>query len=300
VVRSKRTRITTCNRIASQDGWTQALCFDNKMPLIPKHTQWLKKIEDVAIDKKNNIEVYEFKYAHDDSILIGWAKHLRNHYCNDNEIDLLIEGTEFKTREDFLLSIKFPSTNGLGPSLRAGDFGEILVADFLEYILGYWVPRTRYDRKTIQDESTKGSDLTGFNIVGDGYSPQDSLVIFEVKTGLSGKKYSDTLQKAVEHSIKDDLRKAESLNAIKQRLIDRQEFDDAKKIARFQSPLDNPYQEESGGAALISDSHYDKNQIKFTDVSQHPHKDKLKLIVIYANEFMDLVHKLYERAANEA
>ena len=265
----------------------------------PKHIEWFEKKDNLVIDCQDT-EIYELIYTDNNDILTDWAKHFRSHYCNDDEIDLLIEGTEYKTREEYLLSIKFPSTKGLGPSLRAGDFGEILVADFLEYILGYWVPRTRYDRKTIQDESTKGSDLTGFNIVGTEYSPQDSLVIFEVKTGLSGKKYTGTLQKAVEHSIKDDLRKAESLNAIKQRLIDRKEFDDAKKVARFQSPVDNPYQEESGGAALISDIHFDKEKIELTDLSQHPHKDNLRLIVIYANQFMDLVHRLYEKAANEA
>ncbi len=31
--------------------------------------------------------------------------------------------------------------------LRAGDFGEILVSDFLEYILNFWVPQNTFFRK---------------------------------------------------------------------------------------------------------------------------------------------------------
>tara|TARA_R110002167_G_scaffold293826_1_gene498480 strand:- start:174 stop:473 length:300 start_codon:yes stop_codon:yes gene_type:complete len=82
----------------------------------------------------------------------------------------------------------------LGPSIRAGDFGEVLVADFLEYLFGYWVPRTRYSDKTIRNESTKGSHI-GFHIVKDGKaSSKDRLEIFEAKAQFSGKKAKARLQ----------------------------------------------------------------------------------------------------------
>ena len=78
----------------------------------------------------------------------------------------------------------------LGPSIRAGDFGD----DFLEYLFGYWVPRTRYSDKTIRNESTKGSHI-GFHIVKDGKdSSKDRLEIFEVKAQFSGKKAKARLQ----------------------------------------------------------------------------------------------------------
>lgn len=270
------------------------------MPLIPKHLNWLKKASSITTSGGKKVHIFNFQHETDDSILSSWAKHFRNHYCSDDEIDLLIENTEYKTKKDFLLSIKFPDTGkGLGPSTRAGDFGEILIADYLEYQLNYWVPRTRYDRKVVQNSSTQGSDVIAFKFVKTEESANDCLAIFEVKTGLSGKKYTDTLQDAIDHSIKDNLRKAESLNAIKQRLIDRRKYSDAKKVARFQSPADRPYKDESGAAALISSEHLISKEIESSNTSKHPDKN-IMLIIIHAEEFMKLVHCLYERAADEA
>ena len=117
-----------------------------------------------------------------------------------------------------------------------------LVADFLEYLFGYWVPRTRCRFKIIRNESTKGSDIIGFRIVGDGSIPlQDTLAIYEAKSQFSGKKAKARLQDAVDGSAKDITRKAESLNAIKQRLGYMNKFEDAEKIERFQNEVDHPY-----------------------------------------------------------
>ena len=33
------------------------------------------------------VEVWEFRYEADEVILSAWAKHFRNHYCLDTEID---------------------------------------------------------------------------------------------------------------------------------------------------------------------------------------------------------------------
>lgn len=266
-----------------------------------KHVAWLIDTkEKLTTVGGKNVEVLEFCHKDDDEVLSAWATHFRNHYCLDSEIDFLRKGTGY-SRSEYLNNIKLPTTSrGFGPGIRAGDFGEILVADYLEFVLGYWVPRTRYDNKTIRDESTKGSDLIGFKLISNDESPNDVLSIFEVKCQFSGNKTKPKLQEAVNHSIKDEVRKAESLNAIKQRLLDRQRYDDAKTIARFQNPVDKPYKEVSGAAALFSTNVYGKHLISATNTNNHPNQKNLILVVIYGDDLMQLVNTLYARAANEA
>ena len=73
-----------------------------------------------------------------------------------------------------------------GPSLRSGDFGEIVVADFIEYFLGYWWPRNlRYQDRWNRDDSTKGCDVIGFKFANeDNPGPADELFIFESKSSM--------------------------------------------------------------------------------------------------------------------
>jgi hypothetical protein len=127
------------------------------------------------------------RHQKDEEVLSQWAKHFRNHYCLDDQIDDLRSGTGY-SRADYLREIKFPDEKTApGPSIRAGDFGEILVADYVEHILDFWVPRTRYIDKAVRNESTKGSDILGFRFMSDEeFSPRDVLAIFEVKAQFSG------------------------------------------------------------------------------------------------------------------
>jgi len=266
------------------------------------HTKWLVDTgERLKTADGKDVEVWEFRHEKDETILSAWAKHFRNHYCFDGEIDYLRKGYKY-SRAEYLNGIKFPDpTIAPGPSIRAGDFGEVLVADFLEYLKGYWVPRTRYGDKSIRNESTKGSDIIGFHIVEDGeVSPMDELAIFEAKAQFSGKKAKARLQDAVDGSAKDIARKAESLNAIKQRLYGRHELDEAEKIERFQNEVDCPYKEVYGAVALFKDPLFDCNLVSLTDTSSHPHSGELVLVVIKGDQMMTLVHELYRRAADEA
>lgn len=49
------------------------------------------------------------------------------------------------TKQEYLLSQKFPDAKeGFGPGSRSGDFAELLISDYLEFILGYAVHRERY------------------------------------------------------------------------------------------------------------------------------------------------------------
>lgn len=268
----------------------------------PAHLGWLVKTDRLLRSKDGaKIEIWELRHRPDERVLSDWARHFRNHYCDDRRIDQLRAGTGH-SRADYLKKLKFPdSAKAPGPSIRSGDFAEILVADYLEHVLKYWVPRTRYDDKTVRNESKKGSDILGFRFQASGKpSPADTLIIFESKAGLSGQAADGILQAAISDSAKDDLRKAESLNAIKQRLIERNEPEEAEKIARFQSPEDSPYNCIFGAAALFSSELLDEPVLTATDTSEHPYRGKLSLVVISGPNLMDLVHALYERAANEA
>jgi hypothetical protein len=271
------------------------------MPWSSTHLKWLSKTDDTVITKDGKpVNIYKFSHKEDSIVLTEWAKHFRNHYCFDTEIDFYREGFGF-SRQEFLDNIKFPDkSKAPGPSIRAGDFAEILVADYLEFVLGFWVPRCRYGNKDTKNESTKGCDTLGFKFFDNNESIQDTLAIFEAKAQLTGDIPKSRLQDAVTDSVKDQLRKAESLNAIKQRLYETNRKEDSLKINRFQKPDDKPYKEVSGAAAMYLTKLVDNSLLSATETSIHPNSDNLSLIVIHGEDLMDLVHKLYKLAADEA
>ncbi|MCA9422713.1 MAG: hypothetical protein KC592_16965, partial [Nitrospira sp.] len=217
-------------------------------------------------------------------------------------IDTLREGTGL-SRKEYLLDLIFPDKiNAPGPGIRAGDFCEILVADYLEYVIGYWVPRCKYKEKATRNESVKGVDILGF-LMPDTQKPSrtDTMVAFEIKAQLTGSQYAHRLQDAIDDSAKDYLRRAYSLNATKRRMIASGDTQAAMIIQRYQNISDHPYVYRSGAAVVLSDKAFDKSAIEeSTTVSTHNNKASLDLIVIRGKDLMGLVHALYERAANEA
>jgi hypothetical protein len=148
---------------------------------------WFARVGNIQIDEGRTVEVLEFRHESNEKILKLWARYFRNHYCRDDQIDVLRNGTG-KSRAQYLTDIKFPDqVVAPGPSIRAGDFAEILVADYVEYILNYRVPRNRYADKAVRNESTKGCDIVGFKMANfDKASQNDELVLFEAKAQLTG------------------------------------------------------------------------------------------------------------------
>lgn len=270
------------------------------MPWTNKHVGWLKRTRTkITIACGAKVPIWEFRHTHDQGILSAWAKHFRNHYCLDSEIDALRNGTPH-SRSAYLNSIKFPdSAQAPGPSIRAGDWAEILVADYLQFILEFWVPRNRYSDKTIRNESEKGTDIIGFKIIDPAkVSKGDILALFEAKAQLSSATQKSRLQDAIDGSAKDQLRKAESLNAIKQRLLIGGDMDGKARVERFQNPEDLPYTEQYGAVAVFSTTAYDAVKERKATCASHPAVPEL--LIIRGKDLMALVHALYERAANEA
>jgi len=278
----------------------------------PPWVEWLVDTEESlqTIDGKT-VAVWEFRHTDNQEMLSAWATHFRQHYCSDKKLDTL-RGR--RTRRDYLNDIKFPSkTTELGPSTRAGDFGEILVADYMQWVLNQWVPRIRWSAKFVRDSSPQGCDLIGFQFFDqECTSPNDLLTIFEVKTCFSRSSSQHRLQDAVNDSAKDHIRIDESLNYLRQRLIEQGRKDAADKIDRFQNPVDIPYQELYGAAALFTEDYFCVDAVSETNASKiprsnrstetfpHPNYEHLILLVIRGKDMMKLVHELYQRAADEA
>jgi hypothetical protein len=262
----------------------------------PEYLKWLVQEDTVITSEGKQIVVYELIIRDDEKILNSWAKHLREHYCADSEIDILRAGYGFE-RDKYLEKIKFPDAKiNPGPSVRSGDFTEILIADYVQYILNYIVPRTRYDRKVNKNSSTMGSDLIGYKC-GKKISSSDELIVFEVKSTASEVPPAQEarLQNAVDDSNKDILRLAESLNAVVQRLVDRGDLDEAKQVQRFQNASDTPYRKIYAAAAVNSNMSYSKNLLRKVSTINHTDPN-LKLIVVHCDKLMQFIHKMYGRA----
>jgi hypothetical protein len=252
-----------------------------------------------------DVEVWEFNHNTDKAILSKWAKHFREHYCKDSDIDNIRRGTSY-SRKDYLNMIKFPDSSiSPGPSTRAGDFGEILVADFLEFIDNYEIlsRKTRYNNRINRNMSDTGSDVIGFRFINyPNVELADELAIFEAKAKFSGNSNSaeSRLQNAIDDSIKDKLRIAESLNAMKQRFIDKNMDNERSKVERFQNEADRPYKTINGAVALVCNNNYSTKIATTANCGLHPNKVNLRMIIIKGDDMMNLVHELYRRAADEA
>jgi hypothetical protein len=271
--------------------------------VMPSHLSSLTKCADTLSTSDGcRIDVWELHVPPTAGYLSAWASNFRQHYCPDSEIDDLRAGTGL-SRAEYLTQFVFPDKSSPpGPGIRAGDFAELLVSDYLEYLLGYWVPREKYAEKSSRDESAKGVDILGFRLTSPAAPlPTDTLLAFEVKAQLSDDKYAGRLQRAIDDSSKDYLRRAMTLNATKRRLYRAGQHDKVLVVQRFQNPSDHPYVYRSGAAAVLSDSAYDEALLqKSTKVAKHQNAGNLDLVVIRGTELMKLVHALYERAANEA
>lgn len=267
----------------------------------PPHMDWLQDTgETVTTADGRTIEIWELNHAEDEDVLSAWAKHFREHYCPDDDLAALAAGTG-KSHADFLTSIIFPDAKvAPGPSVRSGDFAEILVADFIEYILDYWCPRElRYADRFNRNDSTKGCDVVGFKFVSaKPWHKDDELFVFESKGAFTATK-KNRLQDAVDDSGKDLAREAMTLNALKQRMR-KQGMAEALKVQRFQNETEQPFKRISGAAAVLDSEVFESIDLGATDASKHPNVDGLRLIAIRGPSMMSLVHALYERAANEA
>ena len=269
----------------------------------PHYLQFLKDSGLIVTTLEGvDIPIWELSVpSDDDPCLKDWAKRFRQNYCLDDEIDEMRDGTEL-SRSEYLLSYCFPDSSAApGPSVRSGDFAELVISDYVEHLLGYWVPRGKYGEKESRDESAKGVDIIGFKVVEAGVpNLQDELLTYEVKAQFTEKTYNKRLQTAIDDSQKDFVRSGISLNAAKRRFVKAKDKEKVALISRFQNIADRPFILKFGAAAILSGKAFDASKLRETRAKDHPHNHTLQTIVIKGSGLMALTHALYQRAADEA
>lgn len=257
------------------------------------YLDYLVKTTELTTNDGDIVEIFELKSTMPDEVFDEWAIHFRQNYVADSLLDSLVSGTG-KTKQEYLLEYKFPSaTDGFGPGTRSGDFAELLVSDYLEFVLGFTVPRERYKNKFNRNSSTQGTDVIGFKIHAERPGPSDELITFEVKAKASGDVPENRLQDAINDSYKDPIRKGETLSALKQIYIEKGNTQRVTQIERFQNKPDRPYTEKYGAAAVHSSATYSETMIKSVRLTAG---DRW-LIVVKKDNLMQLIHKLYEVAS---
>lgn len=272
------------------------------MGVPPDHIAWLTDTgERQTTACGREIEIWALTPQEDEAILSKWASHFRQHYVSDEDLPAMVDGTELDHAK-YLRTLVFPDAKKTpGPSLRSGDFGEILVADYIDFVLGYWCPRElRFQDRWNRNDSTKGCDVIGFKFATDLPSHRDDeLFIFESKSGMTKSK-ANRLQDAIDDSMKDKAREGMTLNALKRRMLLKGDTELANRVKRFQNRAARPFRRINGAAAILDDLVFAKTDLEATDASMHPNPDHLHLIVIRGPSLMSLIHALYERAADEA
>ncbi len=265
------------------------------MPPIPGHCNWFEDTGTVLrTSDGKDVRVFRFNYQEDDALLNAWAEHFRKNYCSDQDLDALCAASGM-TRLEYLRDVVFPSTTAPGPSVRSGDFSEILVADYIQFLMGYTVPRTRYDRKDSRDSSSKSIDVLGFKFIDpDAPGDNDELLTCEVKASLTAPA-SNNLQDAVEGATRDfETRLPFALNAAYLRLRDRGEVETAAALERFMNKVARPYRNISGAVLLCTDAGW--NDTLITESSAEHLNPHLVLFAFRGNDLMNLTNRLYEIA----
>jgi len=250
-----------------------------------------------------NIEVYKLDTETlNDECLNEWALGLRNNYVEEQLIDSLISGTGL-TKKQYLETHIFPNpNNSTGAATMSGEFGEILVYDFINYVLEYYVTRTRYLEKINPNMPQSGTDVIGYMIDDIDYpSIKDKLLVAEVKTrsSIKGKRMSiedNFLKSAILDSNKDKIRLGESLNAEKRRLLIYNRNQEAKIVERFQNKTDNPFNLHFFAVAVIDSFFYSDEFILSVLNNLENEISNKNILIIHSVELKNFLRDLYKRA----
>ncbi len=262
----------------------------------PKYINWIIEEKGVVIKDNFLIECYKIDYSYDDSVLDDWALHIRRHYVQDKTLvnDARVNGMSV---QDYLRQYVIPQKEEkLGATVRSGDIAEIIVADLLEFIMGYSVPRYKQMNRSGKNNSEHGTDVIAYKFQKNDKTPSrnDELIAAEVKAELTDKTYKP-IENAIEHSKKDSVRLARTINYCRIRLQELGFELESEEITRFLFKPERDFQIKYIAAGMSSCENIE-HEIQLS----MPAEDLCigidrQVYFIHGKELMKLTHDIYER-----
>lgn len=239
----------------------------------------------VTLDSGENVVVYSIADGLTDAELNEWAKHILAHYISSDEI---IDGanTNKISEQEYIAKFVLPTAK----KDLSGNFGEIIFADFIEFVLGYSVPRYKL-YGNYPNNPTQGIDIVAYkkNISN---SADDTVLFSEIKCRLSTKSFV-SLQEAINDITKRDKEYALALDSMRRRLNQIGNTDESQEIRRFSDP-EKPYKLVKGaGLITLSDACTTKDFVGVSIAGGN----KIEVHVIHSNDIWNLTQDLWRRAS---
>ncbi len=217
-----------------------------------------------------------------------WAKHILAHYTSKDNI---IQGAKLEhcTEEEYIRNRVLPSVTTQAKDV-SGNFGEIVFCDFIEYVLGYNVPRYKL-YENMPGNPTQGIDIVAYK--KDISKSENDIVIFsEIKSRLSCKNC-----KILQEAINDIAKRKEqdfalALDMARRKLRDMKNDAEMEDIMRFQDSEKPCKRLKYAGIITSADYCTATDFIGVRIESGY----KIEAHVLYAKELWLLVKDLWERA----
>ena len=262
----------------------------------PKYIDWVIEESGICIKDGLPIKCYKINYSQDDSILDDWALHIRRHYVSDEALaeDVDVLGMEL---EDYLREYIIPQKyETLGATVRSGDIAEIIVADLLEFIKGYSVPRYKQINRSGKNNSEHGTDVIAYRFEKADKTPsrRDELIAAEVKAKLTDESY-DPIENAVNHSKKDTMRLARTINHCRKKLQELGLNSESQEVTRFLLKPEYDFQVKYIAAGLSSRETVEKEIKLSVSADELCIGINREIYYIHGKELMSLAHNIYER-----
>ncbi len=260
----------------------------------PKYINNLTFEKDITLDNGSVIHCYSIDNNFVEVILNDWALHIRRNYVSDDALELICGfGVDrYKYLLDRIPNVINSSLEKFKYRTITGEFAEILVMDFREFVQKEEVFRGRWEAKSTPTAPIQGCDIVSF-IIDSKTKDKDQLIITESKSQLSSTNY-DVLLDAAKDSEKDSTRIGMTLAFLAELYANEKDVEQCKKVARFIRKAEEPYIEKFEGSGLTIDSALSEENAK--NALNNYFGSPKNLYFIYGNGLKDLAYDLYERA----
>lgn len=262
----------------------------------PQYINWIVEETGIVIKDKIPLKCYKIDYNENESILDDWALHIRRNYIDDVELQEDADDNEM-TVEQYLHDYVIPQKGeDLGSTARSADITEILIADLLEFVHQYSVPRYKLKNRSGKNNSQQGTDVIAYRYKNVDKTPsdKDELIATEVKATLTKTDYTP-IESAIIDSRKDEHRLSRSINYCRKRLKELGKVAESEEVKRFLFKPDNNYCITYIAMGISSRENVD-NVIELNISGEElEFKNNEKIFYIHGKKLMELAHNIYER-----